>query len=322
MKVNIAVIGCGIWGENIARNASELGVLACVCDAHRDRAISFSQKFSCPAFSFDQILNDNTLNGVIIATDANTHEKLACEALNARKHVYVEKPLALSMSSALSIKQCAINTNKQVMVGHLLQYHPAYVELKNFVNDGFIGELQHIQATRLAMGRIKKSESALFDLCPHDISQILGIVREVPTSINCRNATHVEHSDGDIIFTSLKFPNGVTAIMHSSWYSPYKEHRLVVTGSLGSIIFDDTKPSQQKLTFFRDSIIIEGDAIKVDRAEPEHLPFCTGEPLKNEISAFIEVCKNGHPAITDIEEGLKVQQILSEMKTQIDSELL
>ena len=172
------------------------------------------------------------------------------------------------------------------------------------------------------MGRIKKSESALFDLCPHDISQILGIVKEVPTSINCRNATHVEHSDGDIIFTSLKFPNGVTAIMHASWYSPYKEHRLVVTGSLGSIIFDDTKPSQQKLTFFKDSIIIEGDAIKVDRAEPEYLPFCTGEPLKNEISAFIEVCKNGNPAITDIEEGLKVQQILSEMKSQIDSEIL
>ena len=83
MKVNIAVIGCGIWGENIARNASELGVLACVCDSNRDRAISFSQKFSCPAFSFEQILNDNTLNGVIIATNANTHEKLACEALNA-----------------------------------------------------------------------------------------------------------------------------------------------------------------------------------------------------------------------------------------------
>ena len=116
MKVNIAVIGCGIWGENIARNASELGVLACVCDSNQDRSISLSQKFSCPAFSFDQILNDNTLNGVIIATNANTHEKLACEALNSQKHVYVEKPLALSMSSALSIKQCAIKANKQVMV--------------------------------------------------------------------------------------------------------------------------------------------------------------------------------------------------------------
>ena len=87
-------------------------------------------------------------------------------------------------------------------------------------------------------------------------------------------------------------------------------------------MFDDTKPSQQKLTFFKDSIVTEGDTIKVDRAEPEYLPFCNGEPLKNEINAFIEVCKNGKPAITDIEEGIKVQQILSEMKSQIDSEIL
>ena len=116
----------------------------------------------------------------------------------------------------------------------------------------------------------------------------------------------------------LEFADDITAMMHTSWYSPFKEHRLVVTGNLGSIVFDDGKPIQEKLTLYRDRVIDEGETIKIERNKPIFMPVSSDEPLKNEISAFIQVCKSGEPALTDIEEALRVQQILSEMNLQIN----
>ena len=317
MSISIAMIGCGVWGKNIARNASELGVLAAICDTNRKRASSFSKLFSCPSLSFEQILNDPSISGVMIVTNAHSHEKLACDVLKAGKHVYVEKPFALSINSALSIEQNAIKAQKQVMVGHLLQYHPAYREIKKLLKKGVIGELQHIQANRLAMGRILKSESALFDLCPHDISLILGLVEHMPQSIKCNSASHITNAGGDIISSNFVFPRGITAMMHTSWYSPYKEHRLVVTGNLGSIVFDDMKPLQKKLTLYKDKLIDQGEKILIERSDPSFLTISGNEPLQNEINAFIHVCKTGKPAITDLKEALKVQQVLSEMNLQL-----
>ncbi len=305
-----------MWGKNIVRNAFELGVLAAICDTNKQLAASFSKQFSCPSFTFEQILQDCSISGVVIATNAGSHENLGCKALEAGKHVYIEKPLALTIESALLIKQAAIKAKKQVMVGHLLQFHPAYVELKQQVNDGAIGKLQHIQASRLAMGRIRKSESAIYDLCPHDLSLMLGLTNNMPLLIDCKSVSHVTNNGGDIIFTSFKFPGDITAIMHTSWYSPYKEHRLVVTGTEGSIVFDDSKTSEQKLTLYRDKLLHQGDFIKIERAEPAFLPIEDAEPLKNEISAFVEACETNTPAITDVEEALKVQKILTEMSQQ------
>lgn len=305
-----------MWGKNIARNAFELGVLAAVCDTDRQLAASFSKQFSCPSSTFEQILQNDNISGVVIVTNANSHENLGCKALEAGKHVYIEKPLALTMESALLIKQAAIKANKQVMVGHLLQYHPAYIELKLRVNDGAIGKLQHIQANRLAMGRIRKSESAIYDLCPHDLSLILGLTENMPLLINCKSINHVTDNGGDIIFTSFRFPGDITAAMHTSWYSPYKEHRLVITGTKGSIVFDDTKTNEQKLTYYQDNLLHQGDVIEIERAEPTFLPIEEVEPLKNEMSAFIEICKTDMPAITNVEEALKVQKILTEMSRQ------
>ena len=322
MEINIAVIGCGVWGKNIARNASELGVLAAICDYNKQLAASFSKQFSCPSSTFEQILQNDNISGVVIATNAHSHENLGCKALEAGKHVFIEKPLALTMESALLIKQAALQANKQVMVGHLLQYHPAYIELKRQVNSDAIGKLLHIQANRLAMGRIRKSESAIYDLCPHDLSLMLGLTKNMPLLVNCKSISHVTDNGGDIIFTSFKFPGDVTAIMHTSWYSPYKEHRLVVTGTKGSIVFDDTKTSKHKLTLYEDKLLHQRDVINIVRAEPAFLPFEESEPLKNEISAFIEICETNMPAITDLEEALRVQRIMAEMSQQTQKDII
>ena len=172
------------------------------------------------------------------------------------------------------------------------------------------------------MGRILKSESALFDLCPHDISMILGLVKQKPLSIKCQSASHITSFGGDIVSSSLKFSNGITAMMHTSWYSPYKEHRFVVIGDSGSIVFDDTQPLHKKLSHYKDKLTDLGKTIKIERIDPVFLPVRDGEPLKNEISAFIQVCETGKPAITDMEEALGVQQILSDMNLQINGEKL
>ena len=172
------------------------------------------------------------------------------------------------------------------------------------------------------MGRIRKSESAIYDLCPHDLSLILGLVKSMPVAINCASASHITNNGGDIVFTNFKFPGDITAVMHTSWYTPYKEHRLVVTGTKGSIMFDDTKPFDQKLIFYLDEIFDADDVVEFQRAEPTFLPVQESEPLKNEVSAFVDVCKTNLPAITDIEEALKVQEILTEMSRQTQQDKL
>ena len=316
MSVKIALVGCGMWGRNIARNAYELGVLHAVCDTNTDNAAMFAGDFKTESMTFSDILNASEIDGVIIVTNAVSHQTLACQALLAGKHVYIEKPLTLSMAAANEIAIASDSSKKQVMVGHLIQYHPAFIALKQQVQAGMIGTLKHIQANRLAMGRIRKSESVIYDLCPHDLSLILGLTGVMPLSVQCHSASHITSGVADMVAAGLSFPDKITAMIHTSWYSPYKEHRLTVTGSTGSIVFDDTKPWPEKLMHYHDNIYNSGDAFQIERTGPIALHVTPGEPLKDEVRAFVNVCKSGLPALTSLDEALRVQQILAEMERQ------
>ena len=164
----IGLIGCGMWGQNLARNLAQLNVLAAVSDRYDDRAAEIATRFNNKNLDFDAILADPSIDGIVIATSAASHDKLAIAALQAGKHVYVEKPLSLTLVGATSIAEAAEKAGRQIMVGHLIRYHAAFCELQAQVSAGVIGQLRHIQANRLAMGRIRNTESVLFDLCPHD----------------------------------------------------------------------------------------------------------------------------------------------------------
>lgn len=315
--INIAVVGCGMWGRNIARNCAGLGVLAYVVDNSPARAAEFAQSFSADIASFAEVCADSSVHGVMISASAAAHEALAIEALQAGKHVFVEKPMALTLASADAMNKAAKAANRQIMIGHLIRYHPAFQELQTQVNTGAIGPIRHIQANRLAMGRIRSTESALFDLCPHDLSLILALTGSLPTKIVCHGAAHVTPGVVDLLATGLGFADGITAGMTTSWLNPIKEHRLIVTGQTGSLMFDDTKPWPEKLTLFSDHISRSGDGagemFVVERASPIHLPVAEKEPLKQEVSAFIDVCRTGQPALTDGDEGVAVQTVLEEM---------
>ena len=309
----IGLIGCGMWGRNLARNLSALGSLAAVADQHPERADSFAAEFGTDSRSVVDVLTGDGIDGVVIASAAPTHAELACRALEAGRHVYVEKPFAMTLEEARAMADSAGAHGRQLMVGHLIRHHDAFCELQEQVAAGVIGAVRHVTANRLAMGRIRATESVIHDLCPHDLSLILAIMGEAPTSLACSGTSHITAGIPDIVSTFFRFEGGRSASMNTSWLCPYKEHRLTVTGTTGSIVFDDTRPWDEKLTLYRDTIETEGDIFGINRAKPLHLPIAEAEPLKQEMQAFITCCETGEPALTGIEDALAVQRVLHRM---------
>ena len=313
----IGLIGCGMWGNNLARNLVQLDALVAVADQNAKAANEFSSAFNVTAMSVHELIEHTNLDGIVIATGAASHDELALAGLIATKHIYIEKPLSLSLAGALAIRDAAKSAHRQVMVGHLIRYHAAFIELQKQLAAGAIGSLRHVQANRLAMGRIRTTESVLFDLCPHDLSLILALVGDLPTKIHCVGASHITPGIVDFLTSFLGFDGGVSAGMQTSWLSPFKEHRLTVTGSAGALVFDDTKPWPEKLTLFQDQMHLNGEHFLIDRASPITLPLNEAEPLKAEMQAFIQSCDNDSPTPTDINEAIAVQQVLEMLQNNL-----
>jgi UDP-2-acetamido-3-amino-2,3-dideoxy-glucuronate N-acetyltransferase len=314
---NIGLIGCGMWGRNLARNLAQLGVLAGVADRAQTSAEEFATQFDVTAKSIDALLGDADIIGIVLATSAPSHVDLATRILDSGKHVYVEKPLALDLAGAQKIAAAAERNSRQVMVGHLIRYHAAFIELQAQVRAGAIGTLRHIQANRLAMGRIRNTESVLFDLCPHDLSLIQALTGSEPTKVSCAGASHVTPGVVDTLATMLGFAGGVSATLQTCWISPYKEHRLTVSGTAGSLVFDDTKAWPEKLVLFQDHIRPDNESFIIERASPVALPVAEGEPLKDEMRAFIDSCLTGKPVPSNIDEALAVQRTLETMQAAL-----
>ena len=317
-QAKIGVIGCGMWGRNIIRNAAELGALAAVTDNNIARAEEFAGQFACDSLSFDECLERNDIAGLMIATSATSHCDIAVAALNAGKHIFIEKPMAMSLAEAHIIQALADKQMKQVMIGHLIRYHPVFQALQAGVAGGLIGGIRHIQANRLAMGRIRRTESVLHDLCPHDLSLILALTKCTPQQVFSHGISHMTKGLADFLSTSLLFEGGITASLHTSWLSPLKEHRLTVIGDTGSLVFDDIKPWAEKLCLFRDHITQDGIYFNIQRHPPRFIAVPEDEPLKAEVAAFIYTCETGEPALTDAAEGIRVQEVLERMCAQIE----
>ena len=276
-KIKIALIGCGNWGKNIARNLYEMDCLACIYDPNSLKAKEFISAHRLPIYSLNEIFLKKEINAVVIATSAQTHTQIAIEALENDMDVFVEKPFSLSLSDAKLIADTAIKKNKILMVGHLLNYHNAFLELKNLINKNKIGSIKNIRAQRLALGSIRNFESVLYDLTVHDISMILSITNHLPTKVFAHSIHHNSNTGPDSISVALYFKRGITAIINSDWMCPYKEHRFSVIGSKGSLIFDDTKDWDKKL-YVNQSIINADNTINF--ANPCNVIVKKNEPLK------------------------------------------
>ena len=214
-KIKIALIGCGNWGKNIARNLLEMGSLACVYDPESSQAKEFMDKNKLPELSYEEILLDKDIKGVIIASPAQTHKEIAIKAINNNKDVLIEKPFCLSLKDAKVISEHSIKKNSILMVGHLLNYHNVFIEMKKQINEGKIGSIKNIRAHRLALGSIRQFESVIYDLAAHDISMILAITKALPTKILAHSIHHNLNLGPDAISVKLLFQTHQTNLSFS-----------------------------------------------------------------------------------------------------------
>jgi UDP-2-acetamido-3-amino-2,3-dideoxy-glucuronate N-acetyltransferase len=307
--LKISVIGCGYWGKNLVRNFAELGVLHAVCDTNQELAAKTSKNYKVLNQNIEEILNSNC-DGVVIAAPAAQHFALTQKALNAGKHVFVEKPLALKIEEAKKLGELSSKTNKKLMVGHLLQYHPAFLELKKLINNGTLGKLQYIYSNRLNLGKFRHEENILWSFAPHDISMILSLVNNLPETVYATGVCHINPHIHDVTTTHLNFKNGIQAHIFVSWLHPYKEQKLIVIGDRGMAVFDDSLAWNEKLKLYPHQIAWIDGLPQPEKADIINISIESYEPLKAECQHFIDCITQNKIPRTDAEEGLKVLQVL------------
>jgi len=251
MSKNIAVIGCGYWGKNLVRNFYELDSLYAICDADEDLLKSFKDKYPDLETYTDymDILQHPDIKAVVIATPAVTHFSLAKEALLENKDVYVEKPIAIHYKDGEELVALAAEKKRILMVGHILQYHPAVLKLKQMISNGEIGKINYIYSNRLNLGKIRTEENILWSFAPHDISVILDLLEEFPEEIAAHGGNYLNPNITDVTVTTLSFSCGVKAHIFVSWLHPYKEQKLGVIGDKGMMVFDDVNKDNKLLRY-------------------------------------------------------------------------
>jgi predicted dehydrogenase len=317
-ETNVALIGCGYWGRNLARNYAALGSLAYVYDSNTQAAEEVAQQYQVPYASFEDILESDVM-GLVIATPAGRHFSFAQAGLTHNKHIFVEKPLSLYPGEARLLCTIARRRKKILMVGHLLQYHPAFLKLKELIAQGSIGKLQYIYSHRLSLGRFRKEENILWSFAPHDISMILALTGETPTRVFAIGGCYLTSHVHDITTTHLSFACGVDAHILVSWMHPYKEQELGVIGDRGMIVFDDTKPWEHKLQLYSHRIDTSNTPPVAEKAEVEFIPVQPAEPLRNECQHFLECMQTDQTPRTDGEEGSRVLTVLDRAQKSLQT---
>jgi UDP-2-acetamido-3-amino-2,3-dideoxy-glucuronate N-acetyltransferase len=315
----VAVVGAGRWGSNLIRNFAALGALVAVVDSDDQRAEAEAAIAGVASQRLDGVLSSPEIAGVAIATPAVTHAELAERALRAGKHVFVEKPLAMRVADASRVTQAAEEADRVLMVGHLLRYHPAFESLHRLVAAGELGSLQYVSSTRLSFGRIRNEENALWSFAPHDISMILALVGDEPSTVTAVGSTHLQTSIPDVTTTHLSFPGGQGAHIHVSWLHPIKEQRLVVVGDRGMAIFDDGQPWQSKLQLFRHRIDWRNGMPTPTRSDGESIALQANEPLLAECAHFLECIGSGKRPLSDGDEGLRVLRVLERAQDSLET---
>ncbi len=313
-KKHIAIIGAGYWGKNLVRNFHQLGVLKTICDGSQSIREEMSKTYPDVAVTdeINDILKDKAIKGIVIAAPAVFHYEIAEKALKTGKHVFVEKPLSLNHSDGEKLVRLANEKQKILFVGHILQYHPAIVRLKEIIKSGKIGRLQYIYSRRLSFGKIRREENILWSFAPHDISIILSLAGEEPHYVDSVGSNFLHARIADVTMTNLKFPSGIGAHIFVSWLNPYKEQKLVIVGSDGMLVFDDTQPVESKLILYPHTINWQNGMPIPNKAEsvPIDISDIWEEPLKAECKAFLKAIATNAKPLTCGEEGLKVLKIL------------
>jgi UDP-2-acetamido-3-amino-2,3-dideoxy-glucuronate N-acetyltransferase len=308
----VALVGCGYWGKNLARNLHQLGALRIVCDTQA-RALA-EVRAAYPgvrtARAAAAAFRDPAVDAVAIAAPAVRHHTLARQALLAGKDVFVEKPLALTLREAEELVALARERRRILMVGHLLEYHPAILKLGELVDAGELGEIHHVYSNRLNLGKVRREENILWSFAPHDISVILRLLGRMPKTAVTAGQHYLQHQIADVTMTWLTFPGRTRAHIFVSWLHPYKEQRLVVVGSRRMAVFDDVA-TEGKLKLYDQGIEWrQGEAPVIRRTAEATLFFPQSEPLREELLHFLDCVRTRRTPRTDGRNGLRVLRVL------------
>lgn len=308
----IALVGCGYWGKNLCRNFQVLGALSKVIDATENGQATARSLAPNAIISdnFDDILGDDQIQGIALATPAETHADLAIQAMRSGKDVFVEKPMALSISEAEEMQKVALETDRILMVGHLLEYHPAVLKLRELITSGELGKINYIYSNRLNFGKVRTEENALWSFAPHDVAVILRLLGQSPIEVSASGGAYLTKDIADVTVSNLRFSDDSRAHIFVSWLHPYKEQRLVVVGDQKMAIFNDVNPFGEKLCLYPQSVEFDGSVPVLKKENAEFIEHANTEPLREECAHFLECMKSRNKPLTDAQSGIQVLKVL------------
>jgi predicted dehydrogenase len=318
----VGQVGLGPWGSNLARNFNEVAHLKWLCDLDAGRLDGLQSRFPRTQLTsrFDDLLEDHDVDAVVVATSVPTHAELTKRALRERKHVFVEKPMALTAAEADELVELAAAEGRVLMPGHLLLYHPAVAKLKELVDARELGEVLYVYGNRQNLGTIRRDENALWSLGVHDLSVILHLLGEEPTEAWARGESFLKQGVEDVVFCYLRFPSGKVAHMHLSWLDPHKMRRMTVVGTQRMAVFDDME-LDRKVTVYdsaaEQSLGTYGEW-RTRSGDIHSFRIANDEPLRLECRHFLDLVRGDGDPLTAARDGARVVRVLEELQRSLE----
>ncbi len=314
------MVGAGYWGKHHIRTLNELGLLGGIVESDSTVLKRFSDQYP-EVDTYDNIdyaLQNEKIDGFTVATPAETHYGIAKEIIQSGKHVLVEKPLTLNIEDATKLVDLARTHNVNVMVGHVLLFHPAIQKIKKLIDDGRIGKLQYIYSNRLNLGQVRTEENVFWSLAPHDIAIFQYFTDSYPETIKANGVSFIQEKIHDSTITQLKYPHGIEAHIFVSWLHPFKEHRLVVIGSEAMISFEDSARQKPLKLYSKKIVMDKGIPEKID-GPVEEIEYEKKMPLTEELFYFSQHLDGSTLEIANAQHALEVTKILVEASNQLEA---
>lgn len=287
-----------------------MGALAAVSDSNRARAAGFAAEQDVPDIAPEDLLANADIDAIVMALPPQFHAEYAVQAVEAGKHVLVEKPIALTVPDAERSVAAAAANKRVFMVGHVLRYHPAFEKLKELIDAGELGEVKYIHSHRLGLGKFHTENDALWDLAPHDLSMILAITGREPLEVRGEGAAVLDNLS-DFAHLHMRFANGLRSHLFTSRLNPYRERRLTVVGTKAMAVFDDVEKWEHKLAVYRHEVWQDNGQWAFTANEPHYVPVEAGMPLTRELQHFAHCVETGAAPRTGGEEAIRVLRILT-----------
>jgi len=313
---SVGVVGLNYWGPNLVRNFNDIADLTWLCDLDEAQLQTIGARYpnARTTSSFEELLADDTLDAVVIATPVPTHYTLAKQALQAGKHVFVEKPPAMRAEEMDELVSLAVERDRVLMPGHLLLYHPGVLKVKDLIDRGELGDVLCVYGNRVNLGIVRSNENALWSLGVHDLSVILYLLDEDPELATAQGSASIHPGVEDVVFCFLRFPSGRIAHMHLSWLDPHKMRKMTVVGREKMVVFDDMEP-ERKVTVYEKRAGAAGELYSGDISI---LKISTDEPLRLECAYFLELIAGQHDKSKVARDGARVVRALEMLTNSLN----